>query len=89
MRKAPNMTVLFQLIARGIFNDKVGQRYKGPVYIRLAREKSAKIFTDEYSKIDLDKPEVVFSSSESKKEKSASLATGPILFITPCWRRKI
>ena len=81
MRVMPNMTVLSPADSREAYlMTKLAKDIKGPVYIRLAREKSAKIFTDEYSKIDLDKPEVVFSSSESKARKVCILATGPILY---------
>lgn len=81
MRVMPNMTVLSPADSREAYlMTKLAKDIKGPVYIRLAREKSAKIFTDEYSKINLDKPEVVFSSSESKARKVCILATGPILY---------
>ncbi len=81
MRVIPNITVLSPADSREAYlMTKLAKDIPGPVYIRLAREKSAKIFSDEYGQVNLKKPEILFSSIETHAKKVCILATGPIIF---------
>lgn len=81
MRVMPNMTVLSPCDAREAYiMTRLAHDIDGPVYIRLAREKSPVIFTDEYKSIKISKPEVLFATAESHAKKVCIFATGPIVY---------
>lgn len=81
MRVMSNMTVLSPCDAREAYlMTRLAHDIDGPVYIRLAREKSPVIFSDEYKKIDTKSPVVVFASPEPHAKKVCIFATGPIIY---------
>lgn len=81
MRVMPNMTVLSPCDAREAYlMTRLAHDIDGPVYIRLAREKSPVIFSDEYKKIDTKSPVVVFASPEPHAKKVCIFVTGPIIY---------
>lgn len=81
MRVMPNMTVLSPCDAREAYiMTKLAKDIQGPVYIRLAREKTPIIFSDDYKDINILKPEVLFASAESHAKKVCIFSTGPIVY---------
>lgn len=79
MRVLPNMTVLSPADAvEAKALTKLAKEIPGPVYIRLAREKSPIIFSDNY-KPTIGKPEIVFVSKVESAKKLGIIVTGPIL----------
>ncbi len=79
MRVLPNMTVLSPADAvEAKALTKLAKDIVGPVYIRLAREKSPIIFAENYQPT-IGKPEIVFVSKIESVKKVGIIATGPIL----------
>ncbi len=79
MRVLPNITVLSPADAvEAKALTKLAKDVAGPVYIRLAREKSPIIFAENYQPV-IGKPEIVFVSKIESAKKVGIIATGPIL----------
>lgn len=81
MRVMPNMTVLSPCDAREAYlMTQLAVNIPGPVYVRLAREKTPMIFSDEYTDININKAEPVFVSTNILSKKICIFATGPIIY---------
>jgi len=79
MRVLPNITVLNPsdaVEARAL--TKLAKEIPGPVYLRLAREKSPIIFQDDYAP-KIGKAEIVYVSKIQSSHKVGIISTGPIL----------
>jgi transketolase len=86
MRVQPNMTVLSPCDAEEAKKATVAAaRYAGPVYIRLAREKTPAITTTE-TPFEFGKAQVLWSS---EKPQCAIFATGPLVFNALCAARDL
>ena len=80
MRVLPNITVLspsdsieaYELMKQVIY-------IKGPVYLRLAREKSPLLYEKNYTP-KIGKSEIVYVSKNTSPQKIGIIATGPILY---------
>jgi transketolase len=80
MRVLPNITVLspsdsfeaYQLM-------KQSTQIEGPVYLRLAREKSPMLYEKNYAP-KIGKAEIVYVSKSKSAQKVGIIATGPVLY---------
>ena len=89
MRAVPNMTIFSPCDYYEAYNmTKLAYNVKGPVYMRLTREKSPVIYNEDKIKLQsistnntkAGAGEIIFSSLIESQHKVGVVATGPIIF---------
>ncbi len=79
MRVMPNMTVLVPIDANEARAMTMASlNMKGPVYIRLTREKSPLILSDDY--VYNSEPQIIYKTPTNKIKKLAIITCGPIAY---------
>ncbi len=89
MRVQPNMTVLVPCDAIEARKATISAaEHNGPVYLRLTREKTP-VITTENAPFEIGKAQVVFESNKDRKQKVGFIGCGPLLYNTLIAAKKL